>query len=443
MHLTLTENTSWSTSRKFWFRFFCCLFILYTFPFPLNDIPFGNEINKISEKIVGWYLFLLDQVTEFWHWLIPILGKKLFQYKAPITIFTNGSGDTTFDYFLLLTQCLVSMVVSIVWSILDKKRSHYQVANYWLCVLVRYFLATNMLLYGFIKIFHLQMPFPNLSRLIEPYGDSSPMGLAWTYVGQSKAFSVFVGFAEVLCGLLLLFRKTTLMGALLSLVVMGNVVVINFCYDVPVKLFSSMLEIMALYLAAPYLLKLYRLFILQQPETLQKQVQPLFKKNWQLNAVRILKLLLIADALFYGVINNIRDAKIYGDNAVKPPLYGLYNVDSFVRNNQVILPLTTDSTRWKQLIIQNKDYSKVKMMNDSLYNYHFIIDTIKHTATVYSNQDTLHKSILTYQNSQSNLLFRGKINQDTVFIGMKRFNESRFRLISRGFHWINEFPYNK
>ena len=87
------------------------------------------------------------------------------------------------------------------------------------------------------------------------------MGLVWTYVGQSKAFSAFVGWSEVICGLLLLFRKTTLAGALLSLVVMGNVVVINMCYDVPVKLYSSMLELMALYLTLPYLNTVYRLFI--------------------------------------------------------------------------------------------------------------------------------------------------------------------------------------
>jgi uncharacterized membrane protein YphA (DoxX/SURF4 family) len=157
-------------------------------------------------------------VTTFWHWMIPGVAKHFLDLKTPITIFTNGSGDTTYDYVLLLTKVLLSFVFSIIWSVLDRKRTSYDNAYYWLCVLLRYFLASNMLSYGFSKVFHQQMPYPSLSKLLEPYGDSSPIGLVWTYVGQSKVFSVFVGVSEVLCGLLLLFRKTILLGALLSLV---------------------------------------------------------------------------------------------------------------------------------------------------------------------------------------------------------------------------------
>lgn len=443
MELIQPAPAQWSASKKFWFRFFCSLFVLYTFPFPFNNIPFGTAINSISEKILGWYIAALDYTTVFWHWLIPGVGKYLLHLKTPITIFTNGSGDTTFDYVLLLTQVLLSVLIGIAWSLLDRKRPNYTVAYYWLCVLVRYFLGGMMLSYGFTKVFHLQMTFPYLSRLLQPYGDSSPMGLAWTYVGQSKPFSQFVGWSEVLCGILLVFRKTTLIGALLSLVVMGNIVVINMCYDVPVKLFSSTLEVMALYLAAPYGWKLYKLFVKHESAVLEKQEQPKFRRKWMQITVRILKVLIIADALYYGVASNLDGLKQYGEDMPKPPLYGIYNSVTVIRNNDTIAPLTTDTTRWKQLVIQTKNFAKIKMMNDTMVNFNFKVDTVTHMAIVFKGTDSLNKAHFKYAVDSMYLTLKGSVKNDSVYMRFKRYDEKQFRLMNRGFHWINEFPYNR
>ena len=443
MEATTLTDTNWKLSRKISFRFFCSFFILYIFPFPLNSVPFGGEINKISEKILGWYYAAFEYVTVFWHWLTPGVGKTLLNLENPITIFTNGSGDTTYDYVLVLTMVLLSILICIGWSILDRNRKNYNTAYYWLCVLIRYYLAVIMLSYGFSKVFHLQMPYPFLSRLVQPYGDSSPMGLAWTYVGQSKAFSAFVGWSEVICGLLLFFRKTTLVGALLTLIVMGNVVVVNLCYDIPVKLFSSVLEIMALYLAAPYLKKMYQAFIQHKPIHINNYYQPVFTKRWQAIGIKILKVLIIADALFSGVKGSIDQGKQYGDNAPKPPLYGIYNTVLVVRNNDTIPPLTTDTSRWKQIIVQSNNYARIKLMNDTLRNYNFKVDTALRKAIVFANWDTLNKINFNYITDADYLTFTGKFKNDSLFIKLKRFDEKNFRLMSRGFHWINEYPYNR
>ena len=438
---TLTDSKNWNLSQKISFRFFCCFFILYICPFPLNT--FAGSINKISEKILGWYYAWLDYVTVFWHWFIPAVGKEFLHLKTPITIFTNGSGDTTYDYVLFFTQIILSIIFCIVWSIFDRKRESYNTAYYWLCVLIRYYLAIYMLSYGFSKVFHLQMPYPYLSRLVQPYGDSSPMGLAWTFLGQSKAFSFFVGSSEVVCGLLLYFRKTTLIGALFSLVVMGNVVVMNLCYDIPVKLFSFTLELMALYLTLPYLEKMYRIFVQHKPGHINNYYQPVFKKKWFAAGVKILKFLVIIEALFYCVKESIDQGKQYGDNAPKPPLYGIYNTEVVISNNDTIPPLTTDTLRWKQVIIQVNNYARIKLMNDTLRNYNFKVDTVLKKAIVFANWDTLNKINFNYINDADHLTFTGKFKNDSLFIKLKRFDEKSFRLMSRGFHWINEYPYNR
>ncbi len=443
MELSRPTQHYWSASRKIWFRFFCSFFVLYLFPFPLNNFPFGTAVNGISESILGWYYAATGAVESFWHWIIPGVGKHILHLKTPITTFSNGSGDTTYDYVLVLTELILSLLGTIVWTLIDRKRASYNTAYYWLTVIVRYFLASMMLSYGFAKVFHLQMPYPYLSRLLQPYGDSSPMGLAWTYVGQSKAFSVFVGWSEVICGVLLFFRKTSLIGSLLSLVVMGNVVVINMCYDVPVKLFSSALELMAFYLTAPFLPALYTLFVAHKPAVLVKQEQPVFKKRWMLITVRILKFLFIADAVFYGITNSYESMKVYGDERPKPPLYGIYNAETVIRNHDTVQPLLTDTTRWKQLVIQSKDYAKIKMMNDTVYNFSFRLDTTKRTAVVFAGTDSTNKSVLHYTTDTAYLTLTGKIKNDSVYMRLKRYDEKKFRLMTRGFHWINEFPYNR
>ena len=428
----------WTAARRFWFRFFCCFFILYTFPFPLTSPPFVAGMKSLQ-----WYFDLFDNIDTFWHWLVKGTGKHVLHLKAPITTFTNGSGDTTYDYVLMLTEVVLSLFIAIIWTIIDRSRRSYNTAYYWLCVLIRYFLASMMLSYGFAKVFHLQMPYPYLSRLLQPYGDSSPMGLAWTYVGQSKAFSVFVGWSEVVCGLLLLFRKTSLVGSLLSLVVMGNVVAINLCYDVPVKLFSSTLELMALYLAAPFLPSLYTLFIKHKPGVLVKQERPVFRKRWMGILINILKLLFIASAIFRGIAGSLDSTVQYGDDRPKPALYGIYNAETVICNHDTLAPLSTDTIRWKQLVIQAADFAKVKMMNDTVYNYNFRIDTIKHTAVVFPVADTLHKSNFSYVKDSVYLTLTGKVKEGSIYMRFKRYDEKKFRLMARGFHWINETPYNK
>src|SRR5205085_11863402 len=104
-----------------------------------------------------------------------------------------------------------------------------------LTVEVRFALQRVRIVYGYIKMMPLQMPAPSLTRLSEPYGDSSPMGLLWTFIGAAKGFEICTGCAEMLGGVLLIFPRTTLLGALICLADTSMIFLFNMCYDVPVK----------------------------------------------------------------------------------------------------------------------------------------------------------------------------------------------------------------
>ncbi len=115
---------------------------------------------------------------------------------------------------------------------------------------MRYTLAFTLFGYGFAK----DLPHPPipLTRLRKASGNVrrffSLAGRPLVVHGRaSTAYIIFAGTAEVLPGLLLLFRRTTTLGGLAAFAVLLNVVALNFCYDVPVKLYSTNLVLMSLY----------------------------------------------------------------------------------------------------------------------------------------------------------------------------------------------------
>ena len=372
------------------------------------------------------------------------IGKDILHLSYPITVFTNGSGDTTYDYIVIFFIAVVSLIAAITWSLIDKKTKTYNKLFYWLCVIVRYYVAITMFSYGFVKVFKLQFPFFSPDRLLEPYGNSSPMGLAWNFLGFSKGYNYVMGFAELSSGILLLFRRTTTLGAIVTLVVAGNIMAINYCFDVPVKLLSTALVVMALFLLAKDIHRVVNFFFLNKPTNAANIAAPVFRKKWQNIATVILKYGLILYVAITNVLQATEAMKEYGDVAPKPPLYGIYNVEYFIRNNDTIAPLATDTTRWKKLIVSYPEYSFVQFMNDSTKGFAFKPDTIKKRIEIFSYNDTTKKSNLVYSFPQKDiLLLTGKLDSNSVVIKMRKYDLKNFRLINRGFHWVNEYPYNR
>lgn len=439
MEITASRQQNWTPIQKIAFRFFCCFFLIYIFPFPLGSFPFINEIISVSKKISEWYGAPFQAYNDMWHAIIPWVGKNILSIKTPITIFTNGSGDTTYDYVLLLTHFCLAILACTLWSLLDRKRKSYSRAYYWLRVIIRYYLGAVMLGYGFAKVFHLQMSFPYLSQLVQPFGDKSPMGLAWSFFGYSKGYSAFTGWSEVIGGFLLFFRRTTLLGSVVVALVMLNVAVINYCFDVPVKLYSSMLFLMAVFLLAPDIKRLLNVFVFHRP-VLPRAFLPMLSSK-RMRIVRLLmKTLFIASVLFSNINDSLTSQKTYGDQRKLPPLHGIYNTETVVRNNDTLLPLLTDSTQWKQLIVQREGYAQVRMMNDSLKRYEFTVNDTTKTIMAVLGSDT---SRLSYKTDSSLLSLWGRMGKDSVYMRMRKYDVQKFRLVNRGFNWINEYPYNR
>jgi hypothetical protein len=301
------ERGAWMPAQRVMFRFAFAYLVLYILPFPVPGDPNGTYAN-------------------LWHALVPRVGRQVFGVE--ITVRPNGSGDTTYNYVQVFCYAVMAAAVAAVWTLLDRKRTAYPRLYRWLRVYVRFYLAAMMITYGSVKVIKSQFPAPHLDRLLQPFGDASPMGLLWTFMGASESYNIFTGAGEILGALLLTTRHTTLLGALVSFGVLSHVAMLNFSYDVPVKQFSMHLLAMALFLMAPDLGRLARMFVLNR--AVEPVVfRPLSRTTWVNRGAILLRTLVVASFLGMALYGAHQARKTFGDLMPRSPLYGIWNVETF------------------------------------------------------------------------------------------------------------------
>ncbi len=422
-----SPDVRWGLGRRIAFRLAFAYLVLYCLPFPVNTLP-GTDT-------------LVEQYDALWEGIVTWVGARFL--GLDITVLQTGSGDTTFNYVQVLLYAVVAVAVALGWSLLDRRRAAYPRLNAGLRIYVRYMLAVTMLSYGLAKVFKTQFPFPALERLAQPLGEMSPMGLVWAFMGYSKGYNLFTGGAEVLGAVLLCFRRTTTLGALVVVGVMSNVAALNFFYDVPVKLFSSHLLLMAGVLLAPDLRRLADFLVLNRA-TAPVVLRTPFQARWMEWGSRAVKVLFVGWCVFAGTQSQLEARAQYGDTAPRPPLYGRYVVRSFVWGGQEVPPLTTDLNRWRGLIFGPYKGAQIRMMDDSRQSYRVTVRPEEKSLTLGRTDQAEVPLILDYDLAEDGtLVLEGPYGDRPLRVVLAKVDESRYLLLNRGFHWINEQPFNK
>ena len=303
------QQVVWAPIQRVSFRFFFMYFMLFIIIQNNGAFPFWDILMKYP--------------TDWLHVIIPWIGKHILQLPKDITVFTNGSGDTTYDYVIIFSIACLSGIGCIAWTLGDHSRKSYHNLYYWLMVAVRFYVGLMLINYGLYKVFKLQFPAPNTFRLPEAYGDSSPMGLAWAFLGFSTGYNLFMGFAEV-AAILLLFRRTMTLGAIITLMTTTNVMAVNYFYDVPVKIISTHLVIMTSFILLYDARNLWELFVAGKVIRLNFEVIAFYNKRGPKIGRVIIKALLIGTTLIYGSWQAYLSLGQYGDNAPRGKFYGIY-----------------------------------------------------------------------------------------------------------------------
>lgn len=297
-----------------------------------------------------------------------------------------------------------------------------------------------MIYYGAIKVLGFQMPEPSLTRLLQTYGSSSPMGLLWTFIGDSKGFQFFIGFIEIVSGLLVIFPWTSLLGALLCLASTVMIFAFNIFYDVPVKLYSLYLIINSIFLLAPEFKNLFNFFILNN-EIGPRKDTPLFQNKWLQRGVQILQLCFATYVLYIALY---LQATSRFKEVSKSPYYGIWNVDKFVKNKTELPPLMTDKDRWFKLIVEKDNLLVVQKMDLTNEYYNFWLEDENKTLvleTKGSSKQTFTFSIV--QTDPGNFSIEGKFNELDINAKLSEFKLADMKLINSKFRWIQEAPNNR
>jgi uncharacterized membrane protein YphA (DoxX/SURF4 family) len=429
---------AWSLPQRIAFRFAFCYLVLYNFPFPLGWLP-----------IPGLELFF-KAYFSFWDTIVPWTGKHVLHlgYEVAVLRGKTGSGDTTYDYIHILCYAAFAAVATLVWTLAARRSREHRRLHEGLRIYVRYALGSILLGYGMAKVIKTQFPSPSMDRLMQPFGEASPMGLLWTFMGASTPYTVFAGAMEVLGGVLLFFRRTTTLGALVVIAVMTNVVMLNLCYDVPVKQYSMHLLLMAAFLLAPDLRRLANVLVLNRP-TRPANLAPPWSARWARISALALSVLYLGFLLFTNAQQNLEFSSQFGPGAKQPPIYGTFEVEEFVRNGQSMPPLLTDASRWRRLAATYAAVLSVRWMDGSLHRFRTEYAPAKHSI-VFASWEPAKKGEPDKQGSftyalpdKDHLVLQGTLLKEALAIKLRRIDSSRLLLVSRGFHWVSEFPFNR
>jgi hypothetical protein len=409
----MTDNSfsasAWSASEKIAFRFFAPFFCLVA--------------------LSGLDLLPLE-------WAVLPFGKMLG--FAHISTEVNGSGDTTLQWLTNLFLVVMALVIALIWSLLDRKRPSYNHFKYWTDAFICFFLLLMLIQYGAAKLFIGQMPVPTEGRLYQRVGDMSPMAMLWTFIGSSKAYQIFCGASEMLAGILLLFKRTRLFGTVVSAAVMFHVFVLNMCYDVPVKQFSFYLFAMSCYLLVPSFGRLWRFFFTNQALSAVETTE-LYPQKWLFYTQYTVKIALLG-LLCFQFGSEFFDSEEEVKTTAK--IEGAYRIEK--------MSGSVDTITWSHVSIRNMFDKKFvfsgKNDETGAYSRYFakISDSLSTIIIQKSNTDSTEIANLNYAFSDSNhVVIKGLWKTDSVNIQLERRPKREFLLLTRGFHWVNEEPFNR
>lgn len=370
-------------------------------------------------------------------------AKNVFRIDHHVIYTLSGSGDKTFDWVQNFCILAIAIVAAAIWSFLDRRREQYVLLHKWFHLFMRFALSSQLFAYGANKFFPVQMGFPSLTRLLQPYGNLSLRAVLWSSVGASPAYEVFTGSAELLAGILLIFPRTATLGALVALADMIQVFTLNMTYDVPVKLFSFHLILCSLFLLAPEMRRLVTFFFTDSP-TLPSRKVSLF------GSARAIRLALAAQIIFglyllgVNLQANAQYWKFIGPNRPKPSLYGIWNVDRMWVDGVERSPLLTDYDRWRRVIFDSRIVMQFQRMDDTFGGYRSATsDKAKKITLTKLNDRGLDSKewigeFIFDRPGQDRLVLDGTLAGHKTKMELKLLDRDKFRLVNSGFHWTNE-----
>ncbi|MEO6733182.1 MAG: hypothetical protein ABIN01_18300 [Ferruginibacter sp.] len=309
------------------------------------------------------------------------------------------SGWVPFKVQVILV--LMGVLVTVIYTIIQKKKADRNGGDgngffaFWHSVL-RYFLALDMISFALQKVFHLQFVIP-LAMLDTPFSSMKGDDLIWAFFGKYYSFTLIIAGMQVLGAILLLFRRTWLLGIIVLLPIMFNILLLDWYYWITfvVNMYITILTAGAVYLLFTEYGSLAEFFFKAKSNlpTLS------FKSGFQKNLIRVSAVLI--PVLFLST---------YKFPKRDPEIFGKYEVKNLVINDtlQTVQPCR-DSLLTKVYIDNgdlvlgyNNDYKRIVI---GRYTYDTVTKNITAAWHYPANHpDTLFAKILPGNTSRTKIL---------------------------------------
>lgn len=415
----------WTPLKRFLLRFTFLYWVFYIFPYGL--------------EYLNW--LTADDISP-WTGITQWFGETFLGWTFDPDRLAKGF-DSKYDFARFMLCGTLSLIFSMVWSFIDARKGwqYNSKLNTLMRTILRYHVGFTLFLYGIAKVYLYQFGYMGLDRMDAAVGNQSPMGFLWLFMSYSPTYNIGTGLIEMIGGLLLLFRRSTLLGAIISFVAMANVVLIDISYDVTVKMFAIHLVLMVMVLLVDDAKRLLNVLVLNKA-TAPIKAPPLFDSpklrlvGYGLKAL-LIGYILIATLNFSG---GIRSRSL--DNRKQAILHDKYLVEHFIINNDTLPPLRGDALRWDEMMI-GTSYSPnrmtIKNMAGGTKSYVFEADTVTKSLIFYSRRDSTDRYVMHYeQPSEKEFVLKGIHKRDTLQIQMNIFSREDYRLGSGKINWVRD-----
>ena len=358
--------------------------------------------------------FQFDFTSFFFHKIIQFLQNFFFENAIKNIDF---SSDTIALNILVLLLLFVSVLVVFVLKIFKIKTQNFTSITR---TIVVYYLTYILLKYGFDKIFKAQFYLPEPNILNTKFQELSRDVLYWSTIGTSRFYCISLGIIEVITAVLLLINRTRVLGLLLAIGVFLNVILVNFGFDISVKIFSVLLLLMTVFAISTYLIPLFDFFILKKQVQLLPANYHFIKQKPIYISIKffVIGFLLIQILLPFFESRNFND-----DNYQRPFLHGSYKVIFSNQKHSKFDITHLYIHRKKYLILENEIGQKL--------DYRFEINKLKNQIKITDYQSRNQTIYFNYSEKDSVLI----LNFNDFKIICKAQNWQKSRVLQNDFHW--------
>ena len=346
---------------------------------------------------------------------------------------TEITSDSAMMYALLILLFLLSIITVGIINLIKKWQEYEDVIFNVFSIIFNYYLSLQLLKYGCHKLFKAQFYLPEPNILYTPFGNLDKDILYWSTMGVSHSYNVFMGMLEIIPALLLMHKKTRILGLLITLPVFINVVAINFSFDISVKLYSLFLLVLTIVLLLPYLNSFFAYFINGEKTTLPKP-KNIFPTSSFIGIS--LKSFVVLFIFTESLLPYINTGNWNDDTLPRLYLHGAYEVQKSFDLKGNIFPL--DSLNIKKVFIHRNGYIIFQDNNDNMQD--FKLDINRNRKEFILTDYELNQRRINYDYERKDNILQIQFFQkgNEYLLETKALDWKELPVLQDDFHWMIE-----